>query len=82
MEHCEVVAVGESFAGLPAALQLARAHRRILLVDSAEPRNRFAAAVHEFLYNAALASAAGGMAGVPAHRPLVLDEAGGGPIQA
>ena len=45
----EVVIVGGSFAGLSAAMQLARARRRILLIDAGEPRNRFATASHGFL---------------------------------
>lgn len=45
----EVIVVGGSFAGLSAAMQLARAQRRILLIDGGRPRNRFAAASHGFL---------------------------------
>lgn len=45
----EVVIVGGSFAGLSAAMQLARARRRILVIDAGEPRNRFAQASHGFL---------------------------------
>ena len=45
----EVIIVGGSFAGLSAAMQLARARRRILLIDAGEPRNRFAKASHGFL---------------------------------
>lgn len=40
--------VGGSFAGLSAALYLARARRRVLVVDAGEPRNRFARASHGF----------------------------------
>jgi len=47
MKH-DVVIVGGSFAGLSAALQLARARRRILVVDSGQPRNRFAQLLHGF----------------------------------
>jgi len=47
MQH-EVIIVGGSFAGLSAALQLARARRRILVVDSGQPRNRFARLSHGF----------------------------------
>ena len=47
MNH-EVVIVGGSFAGLSAALQLARARRHILVVDSGQPRNRFAQLSHGF----------------------------------
>lgn len=45
----DAIVVGGSFAGLSAAMQLARARRRILLVDTGRPRNRFAAASHGFL---------------------------------
>ena len=45
----DAVIVGGSFAGLSATMQLARARRRILLVDAGRPRNRFAAASHGFL---------------------------------
>jgi len=49
MERYDVIVIGGSFAGLSAAMQLARARRRILLVDAGRPRNRFAAASHGFL---------------------------------
>jgi thioredoxin reductase len=42
----DVIIIGGSFAGLSAALQLARARRRILVLDSGEPRNRFAQFAH------------------------------------
>ncbi|MDP3747399.1 MAG: NAD(P)/FAD-dependent oxidoreductase [Phenylobacterium sp.] len=45
----DVIVVGGSFAGLSAGMQLARAQRRVLLVDAGRPRNRFAAASHGFL---------------------------------
>ncbi|QVQ27922.1 NAD(P)/FAD-dependent oxidoreductase [Achromobacter deleyi] len=47
--HYDVIIVGGSFAGLSAAMQLARARRRILLVDAGQPRNRYAAHAHGFL---------------------------------
>ena len=47
MTH-DVIIVGGSFAGLSAAIPLARARRRVLVVDSGLPRNRFAAASHGF----------------------------------
>lgn len=49
MDRYDVVVVGASFAGLSAAMMLARARRRLLLVDAGRPRNRFAAASHGFL---------------------------------
>lgn len=45
----DVIIIGGSFAGLSAALPLARARRRVLLVDAGSPRNRFAAHSHNFL---------------------------------
>ena len=45
----DAVIVGGSFAGQAAALQLARARRRVLVVDSGLPRNRYAHASHGFL---------------------------------
>ncbi|MEM6462622.1 MAG: NAD(P)/FAD-dependent oxidoreductase [Pseudomonadota bacterium] len=45
----DFIIVGGSFAGHAAALQLARARKRILLIDAGRPRNRFAHASHGFL---------------------------------
>ncbi|MBB1594105.1 NAD(P)/FAD-dependent oxidoreductase [Achromobacter sp. UMC46] len=45
----DAIIVGGSFAGLSAAMQLARARRRILVIDGGLPRNRFAAHAHGFL---------------------------------
>lgn len=45
----DVVIVGGSFAGLTAALQLARARRRVIVIDSGQPRNRFASHAHGVL---------------------------------
>ena len=45
----DVVIIGGSFAGQAAALQLARARRRVLVIDSGLPRNRYADASHGFL---------------------------------
>jgi len=44
----DVIIIGGSFAGLSAALQLARARRRVLVLDSGKPRNRFAQFTHGF----------------------------------
>jgi thioredoxin reductase len=45
----DAIIVGGSFAGLSAALQLARARRRVLLIDAGLPRNRYATHAHGFL---------------------------------
>lgn len=45
----DIVIVGGSFAGLSAALQGARARRRIAVIDAGQRRNRFAATSHGFL---------------------------------
>ncbi|MGB3875362.1 MAG: NAD(P)/FAD-dependent oxidoreductase [Shinella zoogloeoides] len=45
----DAIIIGGGFAGLSAAMQLARARRRITIVDTCEPRNRFAAHSHGFL---------------------------------
>ena len=45
----DVAIVGGSFAGLSAALQIARGKRKVVVVDAGLPRNRFAAHSHGFL---------------------------------
>lgn len=45
----DVIVVGGSYAGMAAALQLARARRRVLVIDSGQRRNRFATFSHGFL---------------------------------
>lgn len=45
----DAIIIGGGFAGLSAALQLARARRRITVLDTGEPRNRFASHSHGFL---------------------------------
>jgi thioredoxin reductase len=45
----DVIIIGGSFAGLAAALQLARARRRVLILDAGQRRNRFAGHSHGFL---------------------------------
>lgn len=47
--HHDVAVVGGSFAGLSAAMQLARARRNVVVIDDGLPRNRFAAHSHGFL---------------------------------
>lgn len=48
MDH-DVVVIGGAFAGLAAATYLARARRRVCVIDAGQPRNRFAGASHGFL---------------------------------
>ncbi|WP_353643166.1 NAD(P)/FAD-dependent oxidoreductase [Mesorhizobium sp. WSM2239] len=45
----DLIVVGGSFAGLSAATQVARARRRVLVIDGGKPRNRFAVHSHGFL---------------------------------
>jgi thioredoxin reductase len=45
----DAIIIGGSYAGLSAALQLARARRRILVIDAGQRRNRYAANSHGFL---------------------------------
>ena len=45
----DAIVVGGSYAGLSAALQLARARRQIAVVDAGQRRNRFADTSHGFL---------------------------------
>jgi thioredoxin reductase len=45
----DALVVGGSYAGLAAALQLARARRSVLVVDAGQRRNRFAVHSHGFL---------------------------------
>jgi thioredoxin reductase len=44
----DVIIIGGSFAGLAAALYLARARRTVCVLDTHQPRNRFAKASHGF----------------------------------
>ncbi|HEX6246174.1 MAG TPA: NAD(P)/FAD-dependent oxidoreductase, partial [Polyangiales bacterium] len=44
----EAIVIGGSFAGLSAALQLARARRQVLVLDTGLPRNRFSQHSHGF----------------------------------
>lgn len=45
----DVIAIGGSYAGMAAALQLVRAHKSVLVIDAGERRNRFASRSHGFL---------------------------------
>lgn len=45
----DVIVVGGSYAGMAAALQVARARRQVLVIDSGLRRNRFASHAHGFL---------------------------------
>lgn len=45
----DVIVVGGSYAGISAALQVARARRRVLVIDAGSRRNRFATSSHGFL---------------------------------
>lgn len=47
MRH-DVAVIGGSFAGLSAAIYLARARRMVAVVDTGKPRNRFASRSHGF----------------------------------
>jgi thioredoxin reductase len=47
MAH-DAIIVGGSFAGLSAAMQLGRADRTVVVLDTGSPRNRFAEASHGF----------------------------------
>lgn len=48
MPMLDVIIIGGSYAGIAAALQLARARRNILVIDAGERRNRFVRASHGF----------------------------------
>lgn len=49
IDEFDVVIVGGSYAGLSAATQLARARRRVLVIDAGQRRNRYAQHSHGFL---------------------------------
>jgi thioredoxin reductase len=44
----DALIIGGSFAGLSAALQIARTRRKVCVLDTGTPRNRFAEAAHGF----------------------------------
>ena len=45
----DVIVIGGSFAGLSAAMQVARSRLSVLIIDAGQPRNRFSTAVHGFI---------------------------------
>ncbi|MDX3929020.1 MAG: NAD(P)/FAD-dependent oxidoreductase [Shinella sp.] len=45
----DAIIIGGGFAGLSAAMQLARARRRVTILDTGSPRNRFSAHAHGVL---------------------------------
>jgi len=45
----DAIVIGGSYAGLSAAMQLARARRRVLVIDAGQRRNRYANRSHGFL---------------------------------
>lgn len=45
----DVIVIGGSYAGMAAALQLARARRKVLVIDAGQRRNRFASHSYGFL---------------------------------
>jgi thioredoxin reductase len=49
MIEADVAVVGGSFAGVSAAIMLARARRRVVIIDDGATRNRYAHASHGFL---------------------------------
>lgn len=67
----DAIIVGGSFAGLSAALYIARARRRVCVIDAGAPRNRFADASHGFFAQdgenplAMIAAARAQLAGYP-----------------
>jgi thioredoxin reductase len=46
--HFDAIVIGGSFAGLSAAINLARARRTVCVIDAGQPRNRFADHSHGF----------------------------------
>lgn len=45
----DVIVIGGSYAGLSAAMQVARARREVLIIDAGKRRNRFSESSHGFL---------------------------------
>lgn len=48
-DRFDVIVIGGSYAGLSAALTLARACKRVLVIDAGQRRNRFARSAHNLL---------------------------------
>ena len=46
--HYDAIVIGGSYAGLSGAMQIARSGRPVCILDSGQPRNRFAAHSHGF----------------------------------
>ena len=46
--HYDAIVIGGSYAGLSAAIHIARARRSVCVIDAGSPRNRFADASHGF----------------------------------
>jgi thioredoxin reductase len=77
-EMYDVAVVGGGAAGLSAALVLARARRRVLVVDAGHPRNAPAAHMHGYLSRDGMAPAellAHGRAEVRAYGATVIEDA-------
>ena len=55
--HCDVCVIGGSAAGLAAALQIARQHRSVIVVDDGASRDLAAGRLHGYLAGAALTGA-------------------------
>lgn len=81
MQH-DAIVIGGSFAGLSAAIQIARARRSVCVIDGGRPRNRFAAASHGFFGqdgsnpHAMIASARSQLAAYPTVRTIASEADG------
>ena len=49
VDRYDVIVVGGSYSGLSAALALARARKRVLVIDAGQRRNRFVQTAHNLL---------------------------------
>ena len=74
MDH-DAIVIGGSFAGLSAALQIARARNSVCVIDAGSPRNRFADTSHGFFGQEGgnprdmIAGARGGSSATPVGAP-------------